>query len=51
MNETLKLLDDRTSLRNYSPKAVTKEDLQSILHGAMRAPTAGNMMTYSIIVI
>jgi len=51
MNETLKLLDDRTSLRNYSHKLIRSEDLQSILQGAMRAPTAGNMMTYSIIVI
>ena len=51
MNETLKLLNDRTSLRKYINKEVSPEDLQTILDGAMRAPTAGNMMTYSIIVI
>ena len=51
MNETLKLLNDRTSLRKYALNPISKEDLQSILEGAMRAPTAGNMMTYSIIVI
>jgi len=51
MNETLKLLNDRTSLRKYMDKPISKENLQYILEGAMRAPTAGNMMTYSIIVV
>ncbi|MCB2290592.1 nitroreductase family protein [Clostridium sp. CS001] len=51
MNETLKLLDDRTSLRKYADKSISNEDLQCILNGAMRAPTAGNMMPYSIIVV
>ncbi|HEY5561207.1 MAG TPA: nitroreductase family protein [Clostridiaceae bacterium] len=51
MNETLKLLNNRSSLRKYDSKPVSSEDLQYILEGAMRAPTAGNMMTYSIIVI
>lgn len=51
MNKTLKLLNDRTSLRKYADKLIIPEDLQHILEGAMRAPTAGNMMTYSIIVI
>ncbi|MBZ9686655.1 nitroreductase family protein [Clostridium estertheticum] len=51
MNETLKLLNDRTSLRKYMDKPISPEDLQYILEGAMRAPTAGNMMTYSIIVV
>jgi len=51
MNETLELLNARTSLRKYGDKTINSEDLQYILEGAMRAPTAGNMMTYSIIVI
>jgi len=51
MNETIKLLNDRTSLRKYADKSITPTDLQYILQGAIRAPTAGNMMTYSIIVI
>lgn len=51
MNETLKLLNDRTSLRKYADKSISNEDLQYILNAAMRAPTAGNMMTYSIIVV
>jgi FMN reductase (NADPH) len=51
MNETIKLLNDRTSLRKYADKSISNKDLQCILNGAMRAPTAGNMMTYSIIVV
>ncbi|MFX0044102.1 MAG: nitroreductase family protein, partial [Candidatus Hodarchaeota archaeon] len=33
----------------YSPKPLTQEETNTIIHGAMRAPTAGNMMFYSII--
>lgn len=47
--EIEKLLNQRVSLRRYQDKAITKEDLEFILQGAMRAPTAGNMMLYSII--
>ena len=50
-NDTLKLLNQRVSLRRYAEKPVTQEELDTILHGAMRAPTAGNMMLYSIIVV
>ncbi len=50
-NAILTLLDQRVSLRKYADKPVTKEELDSILHGAMRAPTAGNMMLYSMIVV
>ncbi len=51
MNKTLELMNDRTSIRSYESKEVSESDLQQILHAAMRAPTAGNMMLYSIIVI
>jgi len=42
-------LDNRVSLRRYRDVPISKEDMAYILHGAMRAPTAGNMMLYSII--
>lgn len=45
------VINDRTSLRIYDDRPVTEEELQTILHAAMRAPTAGNQMLYSIIVI
>lgn len=51
MNPTLDLLNNRMSLRKYDDKPVSEEDLSQILKGAMRAPTAGNMMMYSILVI
>ena len=51
MNETLELLKKRTSLRKYGHQPITKEHLDIILEAAMRAPTAGNMMLYSIIVV
>jgi nitroreductase len=49
MNETLALLDRRCSTRSYGPTPLTQEEKGRILHAAMRAPTAGNLMLYSII--
>jgi nitroreductase len=49
MNETLKLLDNRKSLRGYDQREISPEHRKWILHSAFRAPTAGNMMHYSII--
>lgn len=49
MNETIKLLTRRRSIRSYSEKEITGEEKQQILQATMQAPTAGNMMLYSII--
>lgn len=49
MNETLNLLNQRKSVRAYEDKPVPKEVKEEIIKAAMRAPTAGNMMLYSII--
>ncbi|MBE6054493.1 MAG: nitroreductase [Clostridium sartagoforme] len=51
MNETLSTILKRKSLRRYDDREISKEDLNLILKSAMRAPTAGNMMCYSIIVV
>lgn len=51
MNSTLELLNNRMSLRKYDDKPISEEDLNAIIQGALRAPTAGNMMMYSILVI
>ncbi|WP_373897334.1 nitroreductase family protein [Haloimpatiens sp. FM7315] len=51
MNEVLNVIKNRTSLRNYDNRDISVEDLNTIIESAMRAPTAGNMMFYSIIVI
>jgi FMN reductase (NADPH) len=49
MNETLKVIDERRSLRGYDAREISEEDKKWILHSTFRAPSAGNMMHYSII--
>jgi len=49
MNETLRLLDARMSLRRYADRKLESKHRQQILHCALRAPTAGNMMLYSVV--
>jgi FMN reductase (NADPH)/FMN reductase [NAD(P)H] len=49
MNQTLDVIEKRRSLRAYSPKPLTQEERDAILHAAFRAPTASGMMVYSII--
>ena len=50
-NSTLILIENRKTIRAYSKKELTQEEINAIIHGAMRAPTAGNMMMYSILQI
>lgn len=49
MNETLMLIDKRCSTRTYTSAPIAEGDRIAILDAAFRAPTAGNMMLYSII--
>ncbi len=49
MNPTLDLLLQRKSVRVYADRPIAGDEKQAILQAAMRAPTAGNMMLYSII--
>ncbi len=49
MNDTLQVIHHRKSTRVYDEKEITPEVKDQILQAAMRAPTAGNMMLYSII--
>lgn len=51
MNQTLKIIDARCSTRAFGPAPLTDEEKQAVLRAAMRAPTGGNMMLYSIIEI
>lgn len=50
-NSTLNSIFNRTSLRKYKNVEIEENHLNLILESAMRAPTAGNMMMYSIIVV
>lgn len=49
MNNAIDVMLNRVSLRKYDERPVIKEHIDTILECAMRAPTAGNMMLYSII--
>lgn len=51
MNDVIETLRNRMSLRKYKDEKISKEHLDIILESAMRAPTAGNMMMYSIIMV
>lgn len=48
-NQTIELIKNRRTIRTYDPKPLTQDEIDAIVQGAMRAPTAGNMMFYSII--
>lgn len=48
-NPTLELIAQRSSTRTYDPTPLTADERQAILHAALRAPTGGNMVLYSII--
>jgi len=49
MNSTLEVIMHRRSTRKYFPSPLTQEEKDTILQAAMRAPTAGAMMLYTII--
>lgn len=51
MNPTLSVIENRRSVRNYSSTPLSDEEKEAIVHAAMRAPTAGNLMLYSILEI
>lgn len=44
-------MNARCSTRVFSDEPITTEEKHAILHTAMRAPTAGNLMLYSIVEI
>ncbi|MFX0180633.1 MAG: nitroreductase family protein [Candidatus Hodarchaeota archaeon] len=48
-NQTLELIKNRRTIRVYKSTQLSQEEIDTIIYGAMRAPTAGNMMMYSII--
>ena len=49
MNEVLRQLHDRKSVRVYENRAVEPEVKQAILEAAIQAPSAGNMALYTIL--
>lgn len=49
MNETLRILYERKSVRLFDGRSIPKEDKDAILRAAVEAPTAGNQQLYTII--
>lgn len=49
MNETIKELWERKSVRVFTDQAISVEDKRLILQSAMEAPTAGNQQLYTIL--
>ena len=50
-NKTIKLLNQRRTIRAYSSKPITMEEEKIIIQASIRAPTAGNLLLYSILKI
>ena len=51
LNETIKIIHQRKSVRNFSDKPVTKEQLEAIVRAGMAAPTAINTQPWQFLVI
>lgn len=49
MNEVLRQLYERKSVRVFTDKDISKEDKSAIIRAAAEAPTAGNQQLYTII--
>lgn len=49
MNEVIKSLSQRKSVRQYEERPISDEDKRIIFDAALQAPTAGNMTLYSVI--
>ncbi len=49
MNETIKLLFERKSVRTFENKCISKEDLDSIFRSSVEATTAGCQQLYTIL--
>ncbi len=51
MNPTLRTIHNRTSLRLYKKEPISEEHRKILFEAILRAPTAGNMMLYSVLAI
>ncbi len=49
MNEVIQQLKERKSVRVFTDRSITPEEVSAILEAAVNAPTAGNQQLYTII--
>ncbi|MDD9924779.1 MAG: nitroreductase family protein [Rhodospirillaceae bacterium] len=50
-SETIRLLENRVSIRKYSDEPVSEEIIEAVLRSAFRAPTSSNIQSYTVIVV
>ena len=50
-SETIELLHNRVSIRNYSDEPVPDAHVEALLSAAFRAPTSSNIQSYSVVVV
>jgi len=51
MNETIKILLERRSIRKFKPEQIKDEDLNAILKAGMYAPSGGHQQSALFVVI
>lgn len=51
MNEMLKMIQSRKSIRKYSQKAIPENELKEILKTGFSAPSGGNMQPWRVVVV
>jgi FMN reductase (NADPH) len=50
-SETIRLLENRVSIRKYTDEPVPDEMIEAVLRAAYRAPTSSNIQSYTTIVV
>lgn len=51
MNEALKNLYDRRSIRRYKPEQITREELDAVIQAGVRAPSGKNLQSAIIVAV
>ena len=51
MNEALKILKERRSIREFRPEPLKKEDLDAIVEAGLYAPSAKNLQSTKLVVV
>jgi FMN reductase (NADPH) len=51
ISETMRVLEQRVSVRKYSDTPVSEAQIDALLTSAFRAPTSSNIQSYSVIVV
>ena len=51
MNELLRMIQSRKSIRKYSPEPIPENELREILKTGFSAPSGGNMQPWRVVVV